>query len=76
MQSDSVALDGIKAQAIARIQELTAPPEEEGVRTERVKLSEFFIDTLDSPEAVEEAIQRLREYLLKLTSENVRIIVE
>jgi len=76
MQSDLVALDGIKAQAIARIQELTAPPEEEGVRSERVKLAEFFTDTLDSQEAIEEAIQRLRDYLLKLTSENVRIIVE
>jgi hypothetical protein len=76
MQSDLVALDGIKSQAIARIQELTAPPEEEGVRTERVKLAEFFNHSLDSPEAIEAAIQHLREYLLKLTSENVRIIVE
>ena len=76
MQSDLFALDGIKSQAITRIQELTAPPEEEGVRTERVKLAEFFVGALDSQEAVDEAIERLRDYLLKLTSENVRIIVE
>jgi hypothetical protein len=76
MESDIAALTGLKAQVIARVQELTAPPQAEGVRTERVKLADFFVAPLDSQAAVEEAVRRLSEYLLKLAAEGVRIIVE
>lgn len=76
MESDLAALSGLKAQVIARIQELTTPPEAEGVRTERVRLAEFFVGPLDSEAAVKEAVERLSEYLLKLSAEGVRIIVE
>lgn len=76
MESDIAALNGLKAQVIARVQELTAPPEDEAVRTERVRLAEFFVGPLDSEAAIAEAVQRLSEYLLKLSAEGVRIIVE
>jgi hypothetical protein len=72
MESDQVALNGLKAQALARIQELTAPRE----RLERVRLAEFFTESLESKESVEKAIERLREQLLKLIDEGVRIILE
>ncbi|MGH9822593.1 MAG: hypothetical protein ACREDR_05010, partial [Blastocatellia bacterium] len=76
MESDLAALTGLKSEAIARIQELTTPAKQEGARTERVKLAEFFVGPLDSQAAVQEAVQRLTEHLLKLTAEGVRIIVE
>jgi hypothetical protein len=76
MESDIAALNGLKAQVIARVLELTAPPEEEGVRTEHVRLADFFVSPLDSETAIAEAVQRLSEHLLKLSAEGVRIIVE
>jgi hypothetical protein len=76
MESDIAALSALKSQAIARVQELTTPPEAEGVRTERVRLVEFFIAPLDSEAAIKEAVDRLAEHLLKLSAEGVRIIVE
>jgi hypothetical protein len=76
MESDIAALSGLRGQVIARVQELTTPPEAAGIRTERVRLAEFFVEPLDSEAAVKEAIERLSEYLLKLSAEGVRIIVE
>lgn len=76
MESDLAALNGLKAQVISRVQELTAPPEEEGVRTERVRLASFFIGPIDSRESVEAAVNNLREHLLKLADEGVKIILE
>jgi len=76
MESDIAALNALKTQVIARIQELTTPPEEEGVRTERVRLAEFFVDPLDSETTIKQAVERLTEHLLKLSAEGVRIIVE
>ena len=50
-----------------RIQQVIAPEE----KIERVKLSEFFTGKLDSREAVNNAIERLHEYLLKLLAEKL-----
>jgi hypothetical protein len=76
MESDVAALGYLKAQAIARVQELTSPPEVEGARTEHVRLADFFVGPLDTKEAIKEAVDQLREHLLKLAAEGVRIIVE
>jgi hypothetical protein len=76
MESDIAALISLKSQAIARVQELTTPAEEAGVRTERVRIAEFFVGPLDSEASIKEAVDRLTEYLLKLAAEGVRIIVE
>jgi hypothetical protein len=76
MESDIAALDGLKAQVVARIQKMVAPPEDEGVHIERVKVAEFFTATLDSGEAVDEAVERLREHLHKLVAEGIKIILE
>jgi len=75
MESDIVALNGLKAQAAARIVEITAPITP-GVKTERVYLADFFPDDLDSREAIDEAVERLREHLVKLLDEGVKIILE
>ena len=61
----------MKAEALTRIQELTAG-EEAG---ERVRLSDFFAGSLDSEQTVDQAIEQLRGHLLKLLAEKVKIIV-
>ena len=72
IESDLAALGGLKAQVIAHIQQMIDPEE----KIERVKLSEFFTEALDSREAVNDAIERLHEYLLKLLAEDRKIILE
>ena len=72
MDSDLAAFAGLKAEVLARIQELTAGKQE----VERVRLSDFFAASLDSEESVEQAIEQLRGHLLKLLAEKVKIIVE
>jgi len=72
MESDLAALGEFKTQVIAHIQRTVAPKE----KLERVKLSEFFTETLESEQAVEKAVERLREYLLKLLDEGLKIILE
>ena len=57
---------------IVDIQRIVSPKE----KVERVRLSEFFTETLESEQAVEKAIERLREHLLKLVDEGVKIILE
>jgi hypothetical protein len=73
MESDLAAVEGLKAQAIGRLQELTAPKEG---KLERVRLAEFFTEAVESEESVERAVERLREHLLKLVAEGVKIILE
>lgn len=72
MESDLAALGALKSQVVARLQELTAPEE----KIERVRLSDFFDASLDSEAAIEEAVAQLKEYLLKLLAEGVRIVLE
>jgi hypothetical protein len=72
LDSDIAAIDGIMAQVVAKILELTIPKE----KLQRVKLSEFFDEVLDSEDAVQRAVERLREQLLKLIAEGARIVLE
>ncbi|MCI0490100.1 MAG: BREX system P-loop protein BrxC [Blastocatellia bacterium] len=76
MESDLAASSSLKAQVLARIQELVTPPEEIGRPVERVKVADFFTEALDSDEAVEAAMERLGEHLHKLIAEGVKIILE
>jgi hypothetical protein len=72
LDSDLAALGGLKAQVIARIQQMIAPQE----KIKRVRLSDFFTEALDSRESVRSAVERLHEELLKLLDEGVKIILE
>ncbi len=72
IESDIAALDGLKAQVIAQMQSIIAPEE----HVERVKLSKFFTETFESKQEIDDAVERLREYLLKLLAEGVKIILE
>jgi hypothetical protein len=73
MDSDLAALVGLKAQALAQLQKVTAPPQ---AQLARVRLADFFAGPLDNEEAVRMAVDRLRDHLLKLVDEGVKIVVE
>lgn len=76
MESDLVALQGLKAQVLVRLQELTMPTGDDSRRIERVQVSQFFSGVLDSDEAIDLALNELRQYLLKLVAEGATVIVE
>lgn len=73
MEAELAALSGLKSQILVRIQELTVPKE---VAIARVKLAEFFTNSIDSEEAVEQVVNRLKEHLLDLVSKGAKIILE
>ena len=74
LDSDLAALGGLKAQAIARIEELTAPVAPVSVTGCGWPTSSAM--RLETEEAVEKAVERLREHLLKLLAEKVKIVLE
>lgn len=82
MESDEAAVDSLKAKVVARVLELTAPEQEPEPEpgttptTTRVRVVEFFSDALTSEEAVNDAVERLREHLLALWRSGTRIEVE
>ena len=76
MESDVAAVGALRAQVFARFQELLTPPEEKGRRVERVRFSDFFGDVIDSEQALNEAVDRLREHLQKLLAEGAKIVLE
>jgi len=77
MESDVAAVGGLKAGVLTRIQELTEPKNtSDGIRVERVRLAEFFTTALDSEASIDEALNRLSDYLHKLVAEGVRVVVE
>lgn len=73
LESDLAALDGLTAAIMSRIQEIVTPPDEV---IERVRVRDFFSRSLDSQEAIQEALTELEEHLLDLLDRGVRIIVE
>lgn len=76
MDSDLLAAQGLKTQLLARIQELIAPPDDDKSRVERVQLSQFFNSDLTSTEAIDEAVEQLKEYLYSLLEKGIKVIVE
>lgn len=76
MDSDLLAAQGLKTQLLARIQELIAPPDDDKSRVERVQLSQFFNSDLTSTEAIDEAVEQLKEYLYSLLERGIKVIVE
>jgi len=73
MESDIAAADGLKRAAVKRLDEELAP---QGERVERVRVSDFFPESLATPEDVEERLTRLRERILQLIAEGARVVLE
>jgi len=72
LESDVAAVPALKAAILARLQEVTRPKE----RVERVRLGQFSNEPLDSEGAVERLLDNVKQHLLKLVAEGVRIVVE
>jgi len=72
MDSDLAAAEDLGKKAYEQLQEALAPE----VPIERVRVSAFFDGSLESPESVDAAVDRLREHLLKLVAEGARIVLE
>jgi len=73
IQSDQMALSALVQQVIAKLAELTKKPEQQ---VKRVRASSLFTATLDSPEAVDTAVNRLRDHLHGLVSAGNAVVVE
>jgi hypothetical protein len=73
MESDVAAIGGLLAQAVAQVQKLVTPPE---VKLKRVRVAEFFSDSLETEEQVRQAVESLQDHLLKLLGEGVKVVVE
>lgn len=72
MESDIRAVNQMRLDAIARLQQMTAPEQV----VERVRLSDFFSSTVENEEDIEQAIETMKEYLLRLVAKGVKVIVE
>ncbi len=75
LERDLASLPRLKADAMARLQELVAGPDGPS-RVERVRILRYFPDPLDSEDTVNAAVDRLRDGLLALIEEGARIVPE
>jgi hypothetical protein len=73
MDSETLAIERMKAEALTQLQILSSPPQ---TPVKRVRVVEFLGGSLDSEAAIDEAVNRLREHLLKLVQEGVKIVLE
>jgi hypothetical protein len=72
METDLVALSGLKFQALDRVLDTV-----EQDHVEHVRLAVYFDGgVLDSEDAVQAATERLREDLLKILAEGKKIVLE
>jgi hypothetical protein len=72
IETDILAVEAIKNQVLKALQRVADP----GEKIERVKISTLLTGKLESPNDVDAALKQLREYLLKLLSSGVKIILE
>lgn len=72
IEADTASAPNRKTAALQAVASLLAPTE----RVERVRVASFLSGTLSDPKDVEEAIERLKERLLKLLAEGVRVVLE
>jgi hypothetical protein len=74
IESDFVAVGGLRNQALRRIQEFLEPEE----KLERVRVADItsHYQAISSAEEVDELIERLRNHLLKMIESGVKVILE
>lgn len=74
MESDLTAVSSLKSSVVSRLIELAAPPDTEAF--EHVRLSSFFDGSLDSPEEVDAAVERLKEHLHRIVADGKKVVLE
>jgi hypothetical protein len=72
MESDIAAVETLQSYAIRALQELAAPEK----KIIRVRVSSVLGSVVETSEEVEQAVERLKEHLLKLLAEDTRIVLE
>lgn len=72
MESDQMAVDILRQQALAELERLTMPE----IRIERVSVRKFARGSLSGTEEMDVFLQRLREHCIKLFAEGARVIIE
>lgn len=72
MRSDLLAVGALKAEALQRVQDALAPEQQ----IVRVRAGDFFRAALDTPEAIDEAVDALRAELQKRLAEGNAVVVE
>jgi hypothetical protein len=72
MESDLAAAAGLRAMIVDRIRALAAPEQ----KVERVRISNYIPANLTSEADIDEALARLRQRLVELLAEGVRIVLE
>ncbi len=72
IESDLAAVNGLRSQTLARIDELTAPE----IPVARVQVAEFFGGVILDDQDLDRRIEALREYLHKILAEGARIIFD
>ena len=74
METDLVAVDGLKSSVLLKLQELSLSVEPKPVR--RLKIGEFFNKPIRTQEELDATIEKLRESLQKCIDEETVIILE
>ena len=74
METDLIAVDGLKSSVLLKLQELSLSVEPKPVK--RLKISEFFNKPIRSQEELDSTIEKLRESLQKCIDEETVIILE
>ena len=72
MESDITALDGLKRDAVIKLQVALTPKQ----RIERIRLTRFFGSSISNKEELEKAIEKFRAHLLKLLKDDAKIVLE
>ena len=72
MDSEIAAVDALRTGVIRELQELATPEK----KIVRVRVSSVLGSVVETPEDVEQAVERLKEHLLKLLAEDTRIVLE
>lgn len=73
METDIAAVEAIREKVINKILEQSTEPHK---KVERVRLSTLFSGKLENEKDVEETIEALKEYLLKIVSSGTSVILE
>jgi len=73
MDSDLAAQGGLFAQVVAQIQKFIAPPDQ---KVKRVRIVEFFSESVETEVQVKQSVSRLQDHLLKLLDEGFKIVLE
>jgi hypothetical protein len=74
METDLVAVDGLKSSVLLKLQELSLRVEPKQVR--RLKIGEFFDKPIRTQDELDATIEKLRESLQKCIDEETVIILE